>query len=93
MGSLTPRPSSKPALRRAGQEVGPSLKKEPRQAHSPLHLREGLLQAAPGGPHNLSEGAEGLAQEILHIGVQKKPVSPTLLTAIQHPLPPTPLEV
>lgn len=85
MGPLTPPHSSQPALHRAGQEVDPSLRKEPKQAPSPLHLREGLLQAAPGGPHNLSKSAEGLAQEILHIGVQKRPVSPALLTAIQQP--------
>lgn len=65
----------------------------PDRPHPPLHLREGLLQAAPRGPHNLSEGTEGLAQEILHIpGTEKTSV---IHSAHNHPTSPipSPLEV
>lgn len=85
-------PSLEPALHEAGQEGGPSLKKELKQAHTPLHLREGLFQAAPRGSHNLSKGAEGLAQEILHIqGTEKTSITPS---AHSHPSTPSapPLE-
>lgn len=75
----------RPELRVDGRLAHP-WGSNPDRPHSPLHLREGLLQAAPRGPHDFSEGAEGLAQEILHTqGIEKTSVTHS---AHSHPTSP-----